>query len=270
MFKIGDFSKLSLVSVKTLRYYDEIGLLKPKRVDTFSGYRYYSANQLARLNRIIALKNFGLSLDEITRLLSGDVSLDAVLEIVHEKQAEIKDKLKEEADRLERVEEWLRRTKRENKMPEYEVVIKKVEPQKIVSLRRVIENHHAVGTLWGELCTNLGKNNVEAAGPPMEICHDKEYKPADNDVEVAVPIKEDFTTEGGLEIRELEGHGTVLTTIHHGSYDKLKDAYQFMMGWMEQNGYRLIAADREVYLTDPGKVKPEENITEIQLPVEKV
>ncbi len=73
MFKIGEFSKLSQVTVKTLRYYDEIGLLKPAEVDRFTSYRYYSVDQLPRLNRILALKDLGLSLDQVAHLLDGNL-----------------------------------------------------------------------------------------------------------------------------------------------------------------------------------------------------
>ena len=80
MLKIGDFSKFSRVSIKTLRYYDEIGLLKPAEVDKFTGYRYYSVDQLSRLNRIMGLKDLGLSLEEINQLLAGNPSAEKVIE----------------------------------------------------------------------------------------------------------------------------------------------------------------------------------------------
>ena len=113
--QIGDFSKLTFVTVKTLRYYDEIGLLKPERVDEFTGYRYYSASQLPRLNRIVALKNMGLSLEEVARLLKDDVSVAHILDLLHIKQAEIKERLGREAERLARVEQWLTETQKEVK-----------------------------------------------------------------------------------------------------------------------------------------------------------
>ena len=91
--QIGDFSKLSFVTVKTLRYYDEIGLFKPARVDELTGYRYYLASQLPRLNRIVALKNMGLSLEEVARLLKDDVSVSSILDLLQAKQAEIKTRL---------------------------------------------------------------------------------------------------------------------------------------------------------------------------------
>src|SRR4030042_652719 len=176
--QIGDFSNASFVTVKALRYYDEIGLLKPERVDEFTGYRHYSASQLPRLNRIVALKNMGLSLDEVARLLRDDVPVSSILDLLHAKQAEIRERLGAEADKLARVEEWLKETEMEGKMPEYEVVIKKVKPQKVVSIRRILPNYSHLFELFSAIGPYLGKVHAPVKGPPFAIYHDKEFKEA--------------------------------------------------------------------------------------------
>ena len=107
MFKIGDFSKLSFITVKTLRYYDEIGLLKPVKVDRFTGYRYYSADQFPRLNYIVALKNLGLSLEEIGTLVNNDLTSNQMRDIFILKKAELQQRVSEEQRRLEQVEKLL-------------------------------------------------------------------------------------------------------------------------------------------------------------------
>ena len=96
MFKIGDFSRLSFVTVKTLRYYDEIGLLRPVKVDRFTGYRYYSAAQLPRLNYIVALKNLGLSLEEVATLINEELTLSQMRDIFILKKAELQQRVNEE------------------------------------------------------------------------------------------------------------------------------------------------------------------------------
>jgi DNA-binding transcriptional MerR regulator len=103
MIKIGDFSKLSLVSIKTLRYYDEMGLLKPVNVDRFTGYRYYSASQLPRLNRILALKDLGFSLEQIAQVLNEGVSLEQLRGMLRLKQAELQQHITGEQERLARI-----------------------------------------------------------------------------------------------------------------------------------------------------------------------
>ncbi len=95
MLKIGDFSQLAQVSVRALRIYDEMGLLKPVHVDRFTGYRYYEAEQLPRLNRIIALKDLGLTLDQIAQLLKDDLSAEQLRGMLMMKQADLEQELKE-------------------------------------------------------------------------------------------------------------------------------------------------------------------------------
>ncbi|MCK4450116.1 MAG: MerR family transcriptional regulator, partial [Anaerolineae bacterium] len=102
MFKIGDFSRISQVSVKTLRYYDEIGLLKPAHVDRFIGYRYYSVDQLGRLHRILALKGLGLSLEQVTRLLDDHLTSEQIRGMLRMKRAEMQQRVEEERERLAR------------------------------------------------------------------------------------------------------------------------------------------------------------------------
>ena len=151
MIRIGDFSKLSRVSVKTLRFYDEMGLLKPIEVDRFTGYRYYEFDQLPRLYRILALKDLGFSLEEIGRLLEGDLSAEQMRGMLKLRQAEIRQRVEEEAGRLERVELWLRQIEQEDSMSKYDVVIKKIEPIKVASVRGVVPTPPDQRSLWDEL-----------------------------------------------------------------------------------------------------------------------
>ena len=137
MFKIGDFSKLSLVSVKALRYYDELGLLRPARVDEFTGYRYYSASQLGRLHRILALKDMGLSLVQIAQLLEQELTPDQIRGMLRLKQVELRQQIEEEQMRLVRVEAWLQQFEQEVTMPNYDVILKKVSAIQVAEARGV-------------------------------------------------------------------------------------------------------------------------------------
>ena len=116
MLKIGDFSQLAQVSVRALRIYDEMGLIKPVHVDKFSGYRYYETEQLPRLNRIIALKDLGFSLEQVSHLLDGELSAEKLRGMLMMKQAEIEQELNESQLRLMRVEARLRQIEREGKV----------------------------------------------------------------------------------------------------------------------------------------------------------
>ncbi len=271
MFKIGDFSTLSRISVKALRYYDEIGLLKPVKVDQFTGYRYYSADQLPRLNYIIALKNMGLALEEIATLINNDLTPHQMRDIFILKRSELQQRVSEEHRRLEQVEKLLKQLEKEGAMPDYEITIKKVEPQLVASIRDVLPTYGDVGQLYGEIFKYLGKKFVfKPAGPTMLICHDGEYKESDVDIEAIVPIKKNISGSDRVKVYELPGVEEAASIVYKGSYEGISEAYNALMGWIESNGYQITGPDRELYFTDPRKVKdPAENVTEIQFPVKK-
>ena len=270
MFKIGDFSRLSQVSVKALRYYDEIGLLKPARVDRFTGYRYYSADQLPRLNRILALKDLGFSLEQIARLLDEELTPDQLRGMLRMKRAEIEQQLEAERERLARVEARLRQIEQEGKMPAYEVVLKRVDPIGVAAVRDVIPTYGDVSRLFGEIFACLGRKRVRPSGPPMAIYYDPEYRERDADVEAAVPVSEPVTDGERVTFRELPGVEVMASVVHEGSYDTIGEAYSTLMRWIEENGYRIAGHSREVYMRGPGEgIDPAHYVTEVQIPVEK-
>jgi effector-binding domain-containing protein len=272
MFKIGDFSRLSRISVKALRYYDEIGLLKPVKVDQFTGYRYYSADQLPQLNYIVALKNMGLSLEEVATLINNDLAPSQMRDIFILKKGELQQRVNEEQGRLEQVEKLLKQIEKEGAMPDYQITIKKVEPQLIASIRDVLPTYGDIGRLYGEIFKYLGKKMIfKPAGPPMFICYDGEFKERDVDVEAAVPIGKKISGSDRVKVYELPGIEQAACTVYKGSYENIGEAYNALMAWIESNGYQITGPDRELYFTDPSKVKdPAENVTEIQFPVKKV
>lgn len=270
MLKIGDFSRLSCVSIKTLRYYDEINLLKPVSVDRFNGYRYYSAEQLPRLNRIIVLKNMGLSLEEIAELMGNDLPVEQIMQMLRVKEAEIKQRLQEEHVRLSQVEEWLNQIKKEGSMPELEVTLKKIEKQKVAALRGAIPSYSDIYTFFNELCGYLIKEKAQWIGPPIAIYYDCEYKEKDVDIELAVPISGELKETERIKMRELPGIEQAACLMHKGPYEALHDTYFAAMSWFDTNGYEISGPDREVYLQGPDQSKsPSEYLTELQFPVKK-
>jgi DNA-binding transcriptional MerR regulator len=273
MIRIGDFSKLSRVSIKTLRYYDEMDLLKPVEVDHFTGYRYYEFDQLPRLHRILALKDLGFSLEEIGHLLESGLSAEQMRGMLKLRQVEIRQKVQEEAERLERVDLWLRQIEQEDSMSKYDVVIKKVEPIKIASVRGVVPTPPEQGSLWGELEGYLATQRVRPAGPCFSLYHDEEHKERDWDIEVCEPIAADLAPGKRVQVRELPAVETMACTVHAGPYVTLGEAYDAILKWVDENGYQVMGAGREIYLQE---TKPAGNqndpgaVTEIQFPVEKV
>jgi effector-binding domain-containing protein len=269
MFKIGEFSRLSHVTVKTLRYYDEIGLLKPAEVDRFTNYRYYSASQLPRLNRILALKDLGLSLDEITRLLEDDLPPEQIRGMLRLKQVEIREQLEEEQARLARVERRLRQIEQEETMPRQEVALKEVSSQPVASLRDIIPTFGHLDQLFGEIFAYLGQHRISPIGPPIGIYHDEEFREQDADVEVAVPVAGPVPEGERVKARELRGFD-MACIVHQGSYETIGGTYGQVMGWIEANDYRIAGPSREIYLQGPESGDdPSTYVTEIQVPVQK-
>jgi DNA-binding transcriptional MerR regulator len=282
MFKIGEFSRFSQVSVKTLRYYDEIGLLKPSQTDRFSGYRYYTAEQMSRLNKILALKDLGLTLEQIAHLMKEDLPAAQLRGILRLKQVEIQQRLEEEQTRLNRVETRLRQIEQEDSMSAYEVVIKKLEPQLVCAIHDISATYGSQGPLWRELAVFLSKQNARACAPSLTIYYDTEYREQDVDLEVATPINAPMKGGGRVIVRELSG-GSMACLIHQGGYDTISEAYQAIIAWIDANGYRISGANREIYLQCPDNGYPDPTVytsqissdsnvfvTEIQFPVEKI
>src|SRR5215212_5098789 len=139
MFTVGEFSQVAQVSKRLLRYYDEIGLLKPMHTDQFTGYRYYSAEQLPQLNRILTLKDLGLSLEQIQDILNNKVSADEIQGMLLLKKAEIEQQLLGDMQRIRNIETRLRsiRNAETHHMPD--VIVKQVAAQSVLSVRTMIK-----------------------------------------------------------------------------------------------------------------------------------
>lgn len=268
MLKIGDFSSLSQVSVKTLRFYDEMGLLCPSRIDAVSGYRYYSVDLLPRLHRILALKDLGFSLDQIARLLDENVTVDQLKGMLLLREAEQQVRVLEEQNRLARLRARLSLIDKENTMSN-DVVTKEVPPQWIASLREVIPSYPAVGRLYGVVAEALRPNLP--TGIPVAIWHDLEFKEKDVDAEAGFYLKQPLPlAPGNVKIHELPS-ATVASVIHKGAYNRLSESYDALLRWIGTNGYRVAAPIRELYLQNsmPVRQDDESYVTEIQVPIAK-
>jgi len=271
MIRIGDFSKLSRVSIKTLRYYDDMGLLKPMHVDEWTGYRYYAFEQLPRLNRILALKDLGLSLAEITGLLDEQVSLEQLRSMLRVQKSEAQRRIQDEQERLNRIEARLRQIELEEKMSEYDVVIKQVDPIQVASLREIIPAYNQQAALWKALDGYLAIHRVRPSGPCFTLYLDEEYKESDVDAMACEPIDVDLIESSRVKVQLLPGVETMACTLHHGPFTTIGEAHTAIHRWIEENGYRINGPEREVYL-NPAKAGSQtdpKTVTEIQYPVEK-
>lgn len=272
MIKIGDFSKLSHVSIKTLRYYDELGLLKPVQVDPFSGYRFYSAEQLLIIHRILVLKDLGIPLEQIQHLLRDGLPPDQMIGILRQRKAELKAELETGQQKLERLEVRLRQFEQESNMSAVDVVIKSIPEITVASIRGKVKDYPDQGVMWDKLEKAIAEAGIHPNGPCFTIDHDKEYRETEHDLEVCEPLAVN-TSLMGLTVRTLPAVAEMASMIYHGAFNNLPSAYQQMMQWMEENGYQICGSGREIYVyTGTGECSSQDDpsyITEIQFPVVK-
>ncbi len=280
MFRIGDFSQLGQVSVRTLRLYGEMGLLKPAKVDDFTDYRYYSLEQLPRLNRIVALKDLGFSLKEVAEFVEDNVSLEDLRNMLGRKQDEVTQKLHEEQTRLHRLEARLKQIELEDAPLDYDVMIKKVPATTVFSKRTFVPNLEDMDKyctrFYQELYEVITAQKLNVIAPEFTLFHLREYVTENVDVEVCVVL--DSESLGRLELpsddsftmRKLQGYKTVASIVYNGLYRELDGPARAITLWVGMNGYHSVGAAREVHLSGPivetGKEKAV--VIELQVPVE--
>lgn len=276
--KIGEFSRLAQVPVATLRYYDQVGLLKPLEVDKFTGYRYYSISQLPRLNRILALKGLGFSLEQISEALDENVTPEQMRGMLRLRHAQLSQGIADMESQLLEVEVRLQQIERESHISTYDVILKQVAPLLVASVRTILPSHSAVGALFGEVYEAIRPHvnealfpNPELGGQSLVLWYDTEFKQADVDGAAAFILRRPIPETGRVKVHELPA-ATMAAAVHHGPYSAIGEAHEAVIAWIEANGYRIAGADRELnlYHTPPFVRDNPAYVTEIQYPVEKI
>ena len=174
MFKIGEFSKLTQVSIRMLRYYDETGLLKPAEIDTFTNYRLYSVAQIPILNKIIFLRDFGFNVSEISVALSN-WNNEYITKLLESKRIEIEKSIKDDQDKLLKIEMAKKDILHEKIEINYNVSTKSIPSYQVLSLRRIVPNYYAEGQLWEEMSEFAKNNNIPVSQNNFSIFHDTDY-----------------------------------------------------------------------------------------------
>ena len=279
-FKIGDFSQLGQVSVRTLRLYDELELIKPAETDKWTGYRYYTLDQLPRLNRILALKDLGLSLEQIAHLLKHDLPARQMRGMLSQKQAELERELAETKMRMMRVEARLRQIENEDAPPKYEVTLKEASALMIASLRLLVPHvqdmstvrHSTLNKLYGA----LAEHNLKPLEPEIFLYHRREYHDENIDMEVATAVEPSVLKNfpngiGTVTVRELPAAASVASVIHHGELWRIPDAIVALYAWVGMNGLQSAGAYREFHHGWRENQTPGDDLCditlELQLPV---
>jgi len=273
MLKIRDFARLAEVSMTTLRYYDEIGLLKPIHVDPETGYRFYTMDQLPHLHRILAFKELGLGLTQIAEILDEGISAEGLQGMLRLRQAQIQQQIQAQQEQLVRVEARLRSLEQGGSLPNYEVVLKAVKPITGVSLHLTTEM--AYRRYWVDIIDAMLKRyRVKPSDHRLVLHTQGEDEPPPDSVEIVAPVEERDATilstrsEGRLTRCTLPAVPHMASTLHHGNPGSVMTAYQALGTWMENNAYTIVGPRRKICLHRGEHL--DDVLTEIQFPVEKV
>ncbi|MGL1890411.1 MAG: MerR family transcriptional regulator [Spirochaetaceae bacterium] len=266
MYSIGEFSKINRITTKTLRHYDKIGLLKPNRTDDWTGYRYYSPDQLVVIRKILMLKDLGFSLLEIEELISGTKPFKQSLE---QKILKLEEQVIQSQSRLSSAVNYLKSLNKGEVM-DREVVIKSLPEVIVASMRTVVPNYASYFDIvpkMGEYMTSVGAVCSEPAYC-FTIYHDGEYKEADIDVEVCEAVTKHCKESDKVKFKQIDSVKKAACLGHKGPYKTIEQSYSQVFEWINANGYKVADNPRESYIDGIwNKENPEDWLTEIQIPL---
>lgn len=271
MFKIGEFSKLTQVSIRMLRYYDEIGILKPANVDLFTGYRMYSAEQISLLQKIILLRDTKFSTTEIKDIILGDKELN-IFDELQKKKIQINQEIEIEKLRIEKINNAINEIEKQNFNIHCNISFKKVNKIIIVSIRDIIPTHFHEGVLWNRLCDFMNKEKIsikQGMYNNVAMYHDIEHKDENVDVEVGIIVDELGENKGKFIYREVEEVEKMAYAMVYGAYENLGKAYEMLAYYLESHNEQMAERpSRQICHKGVDDTKNiEEYLTEIQIPL---
>lgn len=266
MFTVGEFSRICLVSVKTLHYYDKIGLLKPVKVDKFTGYRYYSREQMERMLLIQRLKRYGFSLDQIRDLLECDSEATVFAKMLEQKE-HLKMQVRQTERLIKEMSDHLQSFERIGDIMGYQKGYK-IEltqtPQRAVLACRQEMGVDEFGKYYSTLYERVPEERVTPNGVVGAVYYDEEFDSESSDIELIVGIREKDKADRIMEST------LCAMTVHRGGYSSLSDAYGALVTWIDENGYESSGAPYDIYVkTGFDSLAMEEWETEVYFPVRK-
>lgn len=266
--KIGEFSRMMQVTVKTLRHYEQKGLLLPDEVDEWTGYRYYTIDQMQRLNSIRDLQRLGFSLDEI-RDLYEDTSHEPSLHQLDGKIQDTECQLRVLMERRAQLLHWRDSIKNIKTMEKFSI---QSLPSIIVASHREIIPHYG---MIGDMCCNKIGPEMQRLGckcPPPGYCftieHNEEYSPTNIDIEYCEQVEEMGQDSAIIQFKTLPAVPTAVCMKHYGPYDRFYQSYTELFKYIDEKGYKITGRPRCSYVDGIwNQEDPEKWLSIIQVPV---
>lgn len=266
MYTIGEFSRINRVTTKTLRHYERIGLFKPAQVDEWSGYRYYTREQLQELARILELRELGFSLSEIKKIVREGARLARSL---HNRIEELQNEREVLAMKIEHAQNYLDRLTT-NTQSHAQAVLKPLPEVIVASMRTQIPSYDS----YFEIVPKMGEymHSVGAVCRDPAYCftiyHDMEYRERDIDAEICEAVIAPCQESERVKFKTIEAVPTAACLLHKGPYTTLHTSYNAVFMWIAEQGLRPSGPPRESYIDGIwNRNNPEDWLTEIQVPV---
>jgi DNA-binding transcriptional MerR regulator len=277
MFRIGEFSKFTQVPGSALRYYDDIGLFKPTFIDQTTGYRYYSAAQIPQINRIVALKELGLNLEQIQKLMNEKLGIDEFKGMLALRQAEVNQKIEIEKNRLLQIEARISQIDSDYTEQGLEIITKSIPNQQFMSIREKLDNFDMAQQLMISIMTVAPTYIKKSAiGRLTAILHSECFDIENVDIELGIIVSGNVPTNialaDGREItlRQLNGHELIVSATRVGSPSSSFCCRSAIAKWIESNQYQLTAPSREVFIIPPMPGRVDQTVLEFQYPISTI
>lgn len=274
MYTVGEFAHLAYVSKRLLRYYDEIDLFKPDQIDAFTGYRYYSASQMPQLNRILALKDLGFTLNQIQRALTEEISSAELEGMLKLRKAEIEQQLEAELRRIREIEARLESIRNDENDVPTSVIVKQTPDVSVLCMRSTMDDFESALAIYLRIQAMIPQKHKNAQF--YTICRTDTDAITNLDLEFGVytnkPPKTSIELSQDLVLTpsQLPAIEMMATTVVTGAIETIHRGYAEISRWSAVNGYRLKGEHRELCLQMPKSPDGSDLITEIQVPIEPI
>ncbi len=273
LLRIGEFARLAGLAVRTVRYYSDLGLLPPTEVDAATGYRYYGLDRIELANRLVALRQLGLPIEEMRAIVDDQLDDRTFTGLLEAHIERLTNQRRLVGEQIEQASALLAAHLKRTESPMTPITVKTSEPRTIVFYRNQIDDISGIGPMFPTLFSVV--DPADAVGVAGSVYHEFADDGSFIDLEAALPVADDYRLADdapeGFGVRRVEAT-QVAMTVHHGAFKRLHEPHAAVLQWITDNGYRVTGPSYEWNLvcTEPVTQDNESYVTEIHYEIESV